>query len=230
MSATETFQRARDPEQKAQRRQELLGAARALLAADGLAGVGLSAIARAAGLAKSNVYRYFGSREEILMALLADDAFAWLAAFEREVAPLAGSNDAAQVAAILARTIGAHALTCQLIAVVAGVLEHNTSEAAAAEFKAQMLDLSIRIRNAIHAALPAIPIDRVIAFVRYLHALIAGCGRWRTPRRSWRRCCAAPSTPAWRRTSRPICAAACGRCSRACVAPARWWSRSPSSE
>jgi TetR/AcrR family transcriptional regulator len=174
MSATETFQRARDPEQKAQRRQELLGAARALLAADGLAGVGLSAIARAAGLAKSNVYRYFGSREEILMALLADDAFAWLAAFEREVAPLAGSNDAAQVAAILARTIGAHALTCQLIAVVAGVLEHNTSEAAAAEFKAQMLDLSIRIRNAIHAALPAIPIDRVIAFVRYLHALIAG--------------------------------------------------------
>ena len=105
MSATETFQRARDPEQKAQRRQELLGAARALLAADGLAGVGLSAIARAAGLAKSNVYRYFGSREEILMALLADDAFAWLAAFEREVAPLAGSNDAAQVAAILARTI-----------------------------------------------------------------------------------------------------------------------------
>lgn len=174
MSASETFQRARDPEQKAQRRQELLEAARALLAADGLAGVGLSAIARAAGLAKSNVYRYFGSREEILMALLADDAFAWLAAFEREVAPLAGRNDAAQVAAILARTIGAHALTCQLIAVVAGVLEHNTSEAAAAEFKAQMLDLSIRIRNAIHAALPAIPIDRVIAFVRYLHALIAG--------------------------------------------------------
>lgn len=174
MSANETFQRARDPEQKAQRRQELLEAARALLAADGLAGVGLSAIARAAGLAKSNVYRYFGSREEILMALLADDAFAWLAAFEREVAPLAGRNDAAQVAAILARTIGAHALTCQLIAVVAGVLEHNTSESAAAEFKAQMLDLSIRIRNAIHAALPAIPIDRVIAFVRYLHALIAG--------------------------------------------------------
>lgn len=174
MSATETFQRARDPEQKAQRREELLGAARALLTTEGLGGVGLSAIARAAGLAKSNVYRYFGSREEILMALLADDAFAWLAEFEREIAPLAGRNDAAQVAAVLARTISAHALTCQLIAVVAGVLEHNTSEAAAAEFKQQMLDLSIRIRNAIHAALPAIPIDRVIAFVRYLHALIAG--------------------------------------------------------
>ena len=34
-----------------------------------------------------------------------DRAFAWLAAFEREVAPLAGSNDAAQVAAILARCV-----------------------------------------------------------------------------------------------------------------------------
>ncbi len=173
MSAPE-FQRARDPEQKAQRRQDLLRAARTLLTRDGLAGVGLSAIAREVGLAKSNVYRYFDSREEILMALLADDAFAWLGEFEREVAPLAGGNDAGQVAAVLARTIAARALTCELIAVVAGVLEHNTSEAAAAEFKAQMLDLSIRIRNAIHAALPAIPIDRVIAFVRYLHALIAG--------------------------------------------------------
>ena len=90
------------------------------------------------------------------------------------MAPLAGGGDAYEVAAVLARTIAARPLTCELIAIVAGVLEHNTSLAAAERFKAQMLDLSIRIRNALHAALPAIPHDRATAFTRYLHALIAG--------------------------------------------------------
>lgn len=174
MSSSQPFLRARDPEQKEQRRQELLGAARRLLASDGVSGVGLSAIARAAGLAKSNVYRYFASREEILLELLGEDALAWLAEFERAAAPLAGTNDAYTVAAVLARTIAERPVTCELIAIVAGVLEHNTSLAAAELFKARMLELSIRVRNALHAALPAIPYDRATAFTRYLHALIAG--------------------------------------------------------
>lgn len=174
MSAGTAFQRARVPEHKEQRRNDLLEAARRLLGSEGLAGVGLSAIAREAGVAKSNVYRYFGTREEILLALLTEDIGAWLGEFERAVAPLAGAGDAAAVAALLARSIAAHPITCELISVVAGVLERHTTLAAAEQFKAHMLDLSIRVRNAIHAALPAIPIDRVAAFVRYLHALIAG--------------------------------------------------------
>ncbi len=168
------FQRARQPEQKEQRRQELLDAAARLLADGGLDAVTLSAIARAAGLAKSNVYRYFGSREEILLEILVDDEQSWVGELERELAPLAGSGDVDAVAATLARTIAARPVTCMLISVVANVLEHNTTPEAVARFKGRVLELTIRIRNALHAALPALPHDQTEALLRYLHALIAG--------------------------------------------------------
>lgn len=173
MSSGHTFQRARVPEHKEQRRNDLLEAARRLLSTLGLAEVGLSAIAREAGVAKSNVYRYFGSREEIVLAILVEDIAGWLATIERELAPLAGSGDPTIVAQILARSIAAIPRTCELIASVA-VLERHLTDESAAVFKAHMLDLSVRIRNAIHIALPAITIERAAAFVRYLHALIAG--------------------------------------------------------
>ncbi|MEZ4398492.1 MAG: TetR family transcriptional regulator [Kofleriaceae bacterium] len=174
MSASTSFQRARDPEQKEQRRQDLLAAARQLIAAGGLPAVGLSAIAREAGLAKSNVYRYFGSREEILLELLAEDADAWATAFEAAAAALTASDDVARVAAIVAATVAAQPMTCELIAVVAGVLEHNTSATAAAAFKARMLALSIRIHDVLVATLPSLPPARATDVVRYLHALIGG--------------------------------------------------------
>lgn len=173
MSTSPSFQRARVPEQKEQRRNDLLDAARRLLATLGLAEVGLSAIAREAGVAKSNVYRYFGSREEILLAILTEDVAHWLVTIERELAPLAGTGDPTEVARILARSIAAVPRTCELIASVA-VFERHLSDEAAAVFKAHMLELSIRIRNALHAALPAISIERAAGLVRYLHALIAG--------------------------------------------------------
>ena len=168
------FQRARRPAQKAQRRHDLLAAASALLAEGGLEAVTLSALARAAGLAKSNVYRYFGSREEILLEILVEDEAAWLAELERELAPLAGVGDLEAVATIVSRTIAARPVTCQLIAAVASVLEHNLSADAVLRFKTRVLELSIRIRNALHAALPQLPHAHTEALLRYLHALVAG--------------------------------------------------------
>lgn len=53
------------------RRRELLDAAAELVARDGVAGVSVSDIARAAGTATGNVYRYFPSKEELLAALKA---------------------------------------------------------------------------------------------------------------------------------------------------------------
>lgn len=169
-----SFQRARQPEQREQRRQELLAAASELLTSGGLEAVSLSAIARAAGLAKSNVYRYFGSREEILLDILVQDELVWVGELERALAPLAGTDDVDAVAASVASTIAARPITCELISVVANVLEHNLSEEAVVEFKSRVLELSIRIRNSLHAALPSLPHEHTEALLRYLHALVAG--------------------------------------------------------
>src|SRR5262249_61986031 len=64
------FQRARSEEQRAARRQAILGTAAAMLAEMPVAQVTLNELSRRAGLAKSNVLRYFESREAVLLELL----------------------------------------------------------------------------------------------------------------------------------------------------------------
>src|SRR6478735_8246043 len=75
-----SFQRARSPEQKEERRALLLVTARDMLEAGLLpSDLSLNELARRAGMAKSNVYRYFESREALLLELLSAE---WLALFE----------------------------------------------------------------------------------------------------------------------------------------------------
>src|ERR1700733_7845369 len=64
------FQRARNAEQREARRRAILDTAAAMLAEMPVAQVSLNELSRRAGLAKSNVLRYFESREAVLLALL----------------------------------------------------------------------------------------------------------------------------------------------------------------
>src|SRR3954452_5455903 len=65
-----TFQRARSEEQRAARRQAILHTAEAMLAEMPVAALGLNELIGRVGLAKSNVLRYFESREAVLLELL----------------------------------------------------------------------------------------------------------------------------------------------------------------
>jgi AcrR family transcriptional regulator len=52
------------------RAQEILQAARALLAAEGYAGLSMRRVAQASGMSLSNVQHYYGSKDQLLEALL----------------------------------------------------------------------------------------------------------------------------------------------------------------
>ena len=78
--ASETFLRARRPEQKQQRREEILAAARELALADGVRSVSLAGIAALAGIDKSALLRYFETREQIFLELTAREWPAWVQA------------------------------------------------------------------------------------------------------------------------------------------------------
>src|SRR5579862_9131556 len=79
------FQRARSEEQRATRRQAILGAATAMLAEMPVADVTLNELSRRAGLAKSNVLRYFESREAVLLELLDSAWQNWLVQLELDL-------------------------------------------------------------------------------------------------------------------------------------------------
>jgi AcrR family transcriptional regulator len=134
------FQRARSEEQREARRQAILGAAAAMLAEMPVAQVTLNELSRRAGLAKSNVLRYFESREAVLLELLDSAWRDWLAQLEQDLtgtagaaAPLAGRTD--QLAATLAASLASHPMLCDLISAQAAVLERNVSPQVAAQYK-----------------------------------------------------------------------------------------------
>lgn len=79
MATATPFRRARSEAQREQRRAAILATAAAMLADGVLIGdLSLNELARRVGLAKSNVLRYFESREAVLLTLLDREYGAWL--------------------------------------------------------------------------------------------------------------------------------------------------------
>jgi len=171
---SQSFRRARRPEQKAERRRQLLDAAAALLDEEGLDAVTLSAIARRAAIAKSATYTYFESREAILIQLLLDDWTGYVDDIEKALVPTLGENDAGAVAETMTDAYLARPRFCVLASVVSSVLEQNVSEQSVLEFKRATLALGLRMAYVIHAALPNLPFERCMWVLRPIAALVAG--------------------------------------------------------
>jgi AcrR family transcriptional regulator len=131
------FLRARRPEHKQQRREAILAAARELALRSGVRNVSLGSVAAAVGLAKSNLARYFATREEIYLELAAQEWRDW----ERAVLDrLAESRDPGDVVDALAETLAERPLLCDLLGHTASSLEHNVTVEAARAFKLKVLD------------------------------------------------------------------------------------------
>jgi len=169
-----SFTRARNPVEKEARKSAILSAAAALLEEMGLARVSLNGIARRAELAKSNLYRYFCSREEIFLHLLVDAQSLWVERVETELAVLAGCRDPVAVGRVLARTAVDTPRLCELSASMASVLEQNIKEDTVLWFREGTAGFSIRIGNAVCAALPDFPKEETPRILRYLYSAVAG--------------------------------------------------------
>ena len=151
--AEDGFQRARSPERKAERRAAILSAARELLEEGGPDAATLSAIAARAGVVKSGLYRYYESREEILIHLLIDGCEALVSQMEKdcaekaeslENAALAPEERARLLAAGMAADFAARPQLCQLVSVMAGTLEQNISVPTIMALKKRMHELNHR--------------------------------------------------------------------------------------
>jgi AcrR family transcriptional regulator len=139
-----TFQRARSDEQRAVRRQAILETAAAMLQEMPVADISLNELSRRVGLAKSNVLRYFDSREAVLLELLASSFREWLAHLGAElpsaVRRRAGFNRRAeQLATAITASLVERPVLCDLMSAQASVLEHNVSVEAVTKYKLEAL-------------------------------------------------------------------------------------------
>lgn len=144
------FIRARRPEQKQQRRDAILTAARELALDSGVANVSLGGVANAVGLAKSNVVRYFGTREEIYLELAAE---CWRDWRDEALQRLEAGDD---VVDTLAETLEARRLFCDLLSHASTNLEHNVSVAATRDYKETMVGVIEELGIAVAKARPTL--------------------------------------------------------------------------
>ena len=168
------WQRARRPEQKEERRRSILNAAIELLDEAGIEGTTLSEIARQAGLSKANCYRYFESREAILLELTLDEIEDWMTDIGRRLVRLADSGDVDAVAeAFVAATLDRPRL-CTLFSTISSVLERNVSVDVVADFKRKFNARVFGSSDAIRAAVPGLSTEDADQYVLFLGFFIAG--------------------------------------------------------
>jgi AcrR family transcriptional regulator len=168
-----SFQRARQPEQKLARRETLIAAATALFDEEGPTGAGLNAIAARAGFTKSNIYRYFESREEVLLTLLLQEQEAFVAALIARLDSLTPGFVGA-VAATISSEYLARQRYCKLISMTSSVLEQNVSEDGIAVYRRAISAQLAPVAPAVMRALPSLTPADAQWLMRVIATLIAG--------------------------------------------------------
>jgi AcrR family transcriptional regulator len=172
--ATRDFQRARQPEQKARRRADILRAAEEMLKDGDLSDLTLNGLARRVGLGKSNIYRYFESREAILLCLFQDDIREWVEALIQKLKRMRSKSRIDRLAAVLATTTAARPRLCMFASVVSAVLERNVSVDTARAFKlANMAEVG-RLIEAMTKAVPELTPEQHGELVQHFGTLVAG--------------------------------------------------------
>ena len=169
-----SWSRARRPEQKQERRNAILSAAAVLLDDKGLESTSLSEIARASGISKANIYRYFESREAILLELTLAEAEDWIGEITARLGPFAESGDIAAVAEVLANTMSTRPRACALLSSLASVLEHNVGVEQIAGFKRDLKTLSESDIQAVQEAIPGLSLDDAGTFMSFFYVFVAG--------------------------------------------------------
>ncbi|MFE7464855.1 TetR family transcriptional regulator [Streptomyces sp. NPDC057499] len=172
---TPPFQRARRPEHKEQRRQDILEAAATLARRDGVRAVTLTDIAAEAGIHKSAVLRYFESREAVFLLLTADGWQDWAAAVEGVLREPMGPRE---TAAALAATLAERPLFCDLLAHAPLTLERGVSREQVRDFKVTALGAVDRVARALAVALPSTTRERAVDVIAGTTAMAAQ--QWQT--------------------------------------------------
>lgn len=173
MTVTQPFRRARKPEEIETRRETLLAAAAELFDAEGPMGAGLNAIAAKAGFTKSNVYRYFESREQVLLALflaemddLAPAICARLEAIHERDVPAIAEAIAAEF--VLRPRLG------RLSAILVDTIEANVSEDTIIATKRAMGVHTAHLAEALNEKLPGASVGDCLWAITMIGTLVAG--------------------------------------------------------
>ena len=168
------FQRARQPKQIEQRREAILHAALILFQKKGLENVTLADIADRVGTVKSNIYRYFSSREHIYLRVLQRQGAEW----EKRVMPgldaLKGKGTVTKVAEVITKAFIRSEEYSTLITVINPVLEETLAPNLVMDFRSAFFERRKRLAQALASALPGTTVETVFPLTLHIFTHVAG--------------------------------------------------------
>jgi AcrR family transcriptional regulator len=173
-----SFQRARSQEQREQRRAKILETAVAMLEAMPVAELSLNELSRQVGLAKSNVLRYFETREAVLLELLDQGLREWADELSR-VAPLFGGGARERgdrLAEAMASSLSDRPMLCELISAQSSVLERNVSSELVLHHKRATRITVARLTEIFHLHLPELRSEE--SYTVIAHTLLMTSAIW----------------------------------------------------
>ncbi|MFF9673411.1 TetR family transcriptional regulator [Streptomyces eurythermus] len=165
------FQRARSAEQREVRKRAILDAATQLLAEMPVSDISLRELSRRVGLSKTNVVRYFETREAVFFELLNRNLAQWIEELPAELAPAVASGASGgpvpsqALMDALARSLARRTLLCELFSSLGPELERNISAESVRDFKLAHIrllgDLADLLRHHLPELTPAAAVELV---------------------------------------------------------------------
>jgi AcrR family transcriptional regulator len=177
------FQRALSPQQRAQRRQNILETAAAMLTEIPVADLALNELSRRVGLARSNILRYFESREAILLEVLDEHILEWAGGLSTAEAqrdePL--EQRSRRFATEIATSLSKSPVLCDLLTAQAGVLERNVSDDVAFAHLKALLRVRDMVAVSARAAVPELTEEQAEEIIMMINVTVAGSWPFNEP-------------------------------------------------
>lgn len=148
----ESWERARSEEQKQKRIDDILNATLSLYEESKVADINLALIAKQAKFTRSNLYKYFESKEEIFLELIERDRTEWLVDLE-ETLPKK-KHDAKSFSKAWVELHFRHERLTKFLTIMNTILEKNVSYDVLFKVKQKYMKDEIRILNTLIDAFP----------------------------------------------------------------------------
>jgi AcrR family transcriptional regulator len=162
----------------AARRSAIISLARDMLAEKNGGDISLRDHSDPVGQGKSNVLRYFDSREAIFLEVLDEEFAAWLADIEERLgrprSRKPGYATEIRVATVIADSVLERPLFGELLGSMASVLERNISHDFALDFKARAMQRIGALAELVSRHLPWLPAEFTAFFAEGAMLLVAG--------------------------------------------------------
>lgn len=160
-----TWQRARSDEKRHERKMAIYEAAYSLFEAHGYNDVSFNGIAAEAGFTKSNMYRYFTSKEEIFLGIFLDLFEIWFSDCQARLQKLAVNAPTDKFANLWVEVYLAHPKFLDLIPQLFISLEQNSSFDQLIAFKRRSKELLYMITIEISRIYPDIQDEKAFRFL-----------------------------------------------------------------